>query len=220
LAGSDLPLLQHLWECPEAGPAALLPLLRDFAAQQGWSQQQLREWGAEPLRNGGNGHRGPSASPPKSVQLLWANGSLSCTPEYGVELSAAALATLDREKEIWHRVWRGQAELLLPLLDQARLLLCDYLTERYGRDWPVKWYRPDRWEDEAAVRSNPLACQWGYLEWLIRNCSQLRNERRWLSLITPACEVRNAMAHYEPVGYDKFDLVLREFERFTENAVR
>ena len=216
LAGSDLPLIGQLWECADLGRDALLPLLREFAEQQGWSQQQLREWGAESQKNGSDGYRGQSAGPPKSAQLLWANGSLSCTPEYGVELSAAALAALAREKEIWHRLWRGQAELLLPLLDQARLVLCEYLTERYGRDWPVKWFRPDRPEDEAAVRSNPLACQWGYLEWLIWNCTQLRDERRWLSLITPACQVRNAVAHYEPVGYDRFDLVLREFERFTE----
>lgn len=217
ISGSDLQLMQWVRGCDDLGPNNLLPFLRDLAEQQGWTQDQLREWGADGVRSGGNGMQGQSASPPKFTWQLWARGSAGSTPEYGVELSAAALAALHRDKEVWHRLWRGEAELLLPLLDQARLVLCDHLTDRYGQEWPVKWSLPDRPEDEAAVRNNPLACQWGYLEWLVKNCAPLREEQRWLTLIRNATQVRNAIAHYEPVGYGRFEFVVREFDRFKEH---
>ena len=58
----------------------------------------------------------------------------------------------------------AQAELLLPTLDGIRLDLCGYLTRLYGTDWPVKWFQPEHPRDEAAVRENSLACEWGYLD--------------------------------------------------------
>lgn len=46
------------------------------------------------------------------------------------------------DEDIDHRLWRGQAALLLPFLDSIRLDLCAELTSLHGRDWPIRWKRP------------------------------------------------------------------------------
>ncbi|HWQ14177.1 MAG TPA: hypothetical protein VNL77_15370 [Roseiflexaceae bacterium] len=151
--------------------------------------------------------------PPLSRLELWAHGIVGATPEYGIELHVAALAALGRTEEIRHRLWRAQARTLLPLIDHVRLQICEELTRTYGPDWPIRWRAPLSDEEEQAVRISPLACQWGHLEWLVKNCADLRAANRWRSLVSLCRWIRNEIAHYRPVGFGDFESLRREVER-------
>jgi len=217
LAGSDVTLLAKLWTESPASIEQVVSYIQEHAQERGWTREKLREWGAAEFVNT-SAHRNGRLieAPPRSARLLWAHGAAHATEEYGIELHSAALSVLDHRSELQHRLWRGQAELLLPIIDGIRLDLCSYLTRSYGRDWPVKWFQPEHPREEAAVRENPLACEWSYLDWLVRECSALQQERRWLPLITPASRVRNTIAHYRTISCGEYELVLDQYRRFVE----
>jgi hypothetical protein len=220
LAGNDVLLLERLWSANTIEEEQLLSCLHEFAQERGWTREKLREWGAvRPLRLNLRHNGSLPQSPPLNRRALWAQGALCATEEYGIELHPAALHVLGWHSELDRRLWRGQAELLLPVLDSVRRDVCSYLTSLYGRDWPVKWAKPEHPDEETAVRADPLACQWGYLEWLIRNCPQLERERRWLSLIMSAARVRNDIAHYRHVSQSQYEHVMEQYERFAHVAV-
>lgn len=217
LAGGDVALLAKLWTESPAKIEQVVSCIQEHAQERGWTREKLREWGAAEFVNASVHRNGRlTEAPPGSARLLWAHGAAHATEEYGIELHSAALSVLDYKSELQHRLWRGQAELLLPILDGIRLDLCSYLTRLYGRDWPVKWFQPEHPREAAAVRENPLACEWSYLDWLVRECSALQQERRWLPLITPASRVRNTIAHYRTVSCGEYELVLDQYWRFVE----
>lgn len=217
LVSNDLVLFERLWNAHVTQTEQLMAHIRDLGQERGWTRDNLRQWGAAQLTNANSRRNDPlSPTPPKALRFLWAYGAVQATEEYGIELHPTALHVLGRQSELEHRLWRGQAELLLPMLDGIRLDVCSYLTRSYGKEWPVKWFKPEHPDDEAAVRENPLACQWGYLEWLIKNVPQLARECRWLSLITPAARTRNAVAHYRVVSRGDYEHVLEQYRRFVE----
>jgi hypothetical protein len=81
----------------------------------------------------------------------------------------------------------------------------------------VRWCQPVSPEEDTAVRTSPLACQWGHLEILLRRIASLRSEERWLSLASLSRWVRNEIAHYRPITFRDFDGVWREIDRVTES---
>ena len=82
-------------------------------------------------------HQG--AAPPRPWRSLWAEGGLQWSMEHGIEVHPSALACLGLTSDLSHRLWRGQARLLLPLLDELRLTICRRLTDRLGDGWAVRW---------------------------------------------------------------------------------
>lgn len=217
LVGGDVPLLDNLWNTEAADIEQILAQVEVVAQDKGWTSERLRQWGPVDVpRAPYSQFTRSSEAPPAALRTLWAQGALYSTQEHGIELHSAALALLGRQHELRHRLWRGQAELVLPVLDAIRIQLCSYLTRFYGNDWPVKWYQPDHPDEASAVRKNPLTCQWGYLEWLIRNCWGLQRERRWLTLVTPAAQIRNEIAHYRIINRSEFENVFAQYQRFVE----
>lgn len=214
LVGNDISLIEYLWESSHLGLEELIHKLCSFAKERDWEEESLQEWGAtEFIVKSIYSEDYQMLSPPVRWQNLWAHGALSWTPEYGFEVHVAALAVLGRNEEVKHRLWRGQAKLLLPMIDHTRLTLCSYLTKRYGYDWPVRWHQPSSPDELVAVQSNPLACQWGYLEWLLRNCNHLRTERAWTRMATLAHWIRNEIAHYRPITFRDFEGFWHEIEQ-------
>ena len=221
LAGSDIALLERLWTESAASSEQVVSCIQELAQARGWTKENLRRWGAAEFVSASAHRNGRlTEAPPGTARVLWAHGAAHATEEYGIELNPAALFVLDRKSELQHRLWRGQAELLLPALDGIRLDLCSYLTSFYGPDWPVKWFQPEHPDEQAAVRESPLACGWGYLEWLIKNCFWLQRERRWLPLIVPASRVRNSIAHYQTVSRSEYEQVLEQHKQFVEATCR
>jgi hypothetical protein len=222
VTGGDIDLAMYLWdelhtsEDRHASMEGLLRRLCAFAAQRGWTADMLRTLGAgEAIMTASRDYRRVQHVPPLELRSLWAHGVIGWTLEYGLELHPAALAVLQRREALQHRLWRGQAELLLPFIDQIRLALCMYLTRRYGPDWPVREYLPESRDEEATVRHSPLACQWGHLEMLLRQGAFLRAERPWHLVASIVRSVRNELAHYRPITFRDFESILRESERVT-----
>jgi hypothetical protein len=213
LAGGDAELIDILWDEPDISTDALVTRLKMIAAERCWTPQYLRSLNIETaLRNAG-AEEMVHSHPPNQRLALWAYGILGATPEYGIEVHPAALAALGHHEAIRHRLWRAQARALLPFIDHVRLYLCEELTRVHGKDWPVRWHVPHSEEEEAAVRVNPLACQWGHLDWLVRNCDALRGAVRWRNLVSLCRWVRNELSHYRPIN-------LRDFEGLRTEALR
>jgi hypothetical protein len=211
LAGDDVALAASLWDSLSLGTCAIKQQLRLFARQRGWTVESLRDWGAEGIASTQFHNSGkPQLRPPEAVRALWAHGALSYTPEQGLELHTAAVALLEREEDLQHRLWRGQANLLLPLIDGLRLRLCAHLTRRYGSDWPIRWDKPNSSEELEAVINTPFACQWGYLRHLLRQCSAFRLERVSLPLVERSHRMRNELSHYRPIDFIDFELFWEE----------
>lgn len=211
LASGNTVLAEDLWEDVFQDTEHILRRLRDIGRIYGWDARQLRAMDCESLPSASNVERS-SPVPPSRWRQLWACGALGWTPEYGLELNAAALAVLGWKDQVIHRLWRGQAGLILPLIDQARLALCELLTRRLGPDWPVRWSSPASPDEQEEVRRNPLACEWGYIEHLLRNYPQFRSERVWLPLASASRRARNQLAHYHPLTFADFRHLSHESE--------
>ena len=183
--------------------------LRAFGEQRGWTPDKLTNWGARRflLENPGVSQQ-PLARPPATYQQLWAHGATVSTSEHGIELHPAALALLDEEYGLRHQVWRGQSELLMPVLDRARLALCAHFTNHYGAEWPL-YDPPVREEDYYAVQTSPLACEWNHLRHLVKHCSAMSGERQWEKLIDLGWNLRNDMAHFRPVNVIQYEMICR-----------
>lgn len=219
LVGNDIFLAEYLWNKMEDCVDNLINYLEDYATQRGWTQEEFELLGVDRISFSANKNQRFTTPNLLEWNNLWARGMLSWTPEYGLELHAAALVVLGRKSELWHRIWRGQSKLLLPLLDGIRLKICDSLTRSYGFNWPVRWFAPIYQEEEMAVKKSPLACQWGHLEYLLNNCQNLRSERRWLSVIKPARRIRNELAHYRPISFDDFRQLYYEWQKLNSQLV-
>jgi hypothetical protein len=212
LAGADLSLVEELWEA-DLEMKSLLPRLSDFATRRGWTADSLSTWGAERWMMAPSlSHHGVEAVPSDASHDLWAHGALHWTPEYGTELHTAALALLGRREDVRHRCWRGQATMLLPLIDDLRLKVCADLSARFGGDWPVKWYRNGA-PEEADLLVDPFACEWGRLELALSYCPDRQTRGWWLEAVKQARWLRNELAHYRPVSFDKFNFFTQELRR-------
>jgi len=214
VAGGDFLAMDALWDCAENGLQDILTALSAYAAKSGWDRDLLVAMGMDGFLSLGNKAVEPPPYFPKDrFYDLWASGAMGWTPEYGLEAHSAALLVFGREDEVRHRVWRGQADLLLPMLDQIRLSLCERFTRLYGEDWPVRWVRPQSDEEDAAARENPLAVQFGHMQYLVGSIPAMLHEQKIGTLIAMSRWVRNELAHYRPVGFRDFEGLVREAAR-------
>lgn len=219
LSGTDVSLAEFLWNYLTLNIDDLILHLSSLAKQRGWEAESLKTLGAyekDLSSTNNNGHF--TTFPPESFQALWAHGILIWSLEFGLELNTAALAVMERKQEIKHRLWRAQAELLLPIIDSFRLNICERFTNLYGQNWPLRWGKPLADEEIEAVKKNPLACQLGYLEYLLKNCRQLKEQRKWIPLVALARNLRNNIAHYHPILYDHFETLLNKIQEFEDST--
>jgi hypothetical protein len=140
-------------------------------------------------------------TPIPGVQSYWAKGYLCSTPEHGMEVSTLGLARINNRDELRHRIWRAQVDLLLPQIDNVRLVVCKYLTKTKGVEWPVKWCLPASEKEIQEVQRNPLATDLGYLDFLISQDSHFRDCHQFRRLVNLSHDIRNQIAHYQGVNY-------------------
>ena len=212
LAGNDIFLASNLME-PDVlcNVQTINGCLQDFAEQRGWEAENLRILGLdEEISFHDTGY---SPVPPHSLRTLWAHGIMGWTLEYGLELHTAVLAVLGRQGELSHRLWRGQSELVLPIVDRTRLEICEYLTSFHGPDWPVREHVPDSPREEEIVRENPLACQLGHLDFVLQNSSFISSKQRLTTLISLCRWIRNQIAHYRPIAFKDFESFFSEVRK-------
>ena len=210
IAGPDLELGGHLWGQRYPSREQLADVLRAFAQERGWTQDELEAWPmGYPVGDG----EYPFEDWTVAFYRAWARGMVHRSPEHGIERHSAVLALLDREEALTHRLWRGQAGFLLSHIDEIRLGLCAHLSQKYGRDWAFRWQEPETDRELKEVRETPFACQWGHLKYLLKSCPELHQERRWYSLVDCSWRIRTALAHYRPISAREYERFLGELRR-------
>ena len=159
----------------------------------------------------GTGDSNPDPLPYKRVKRgnpsdrdfrLWAEGLTIASPEYGVEVHPCVLVKSRDEKTLEQRIWRGQAQFVLPLADRFRLHASSDLDHKFSTG-KEKWFDlltpPDTVEALKRLRANPLDAELGYLKTLSRRVSS-----PWTECVGLVQSCRNSVSHYQLLDKDKF----------------
>lgn len=219
ISGDDLSLADQLWDdCLDI--SRITDSLRKYAMQREWDRQSLLARGITESFSGGlKKERYDISRPPQQWKGLWEEGLITWTTEYGAEIHIAAIVQLEWKEELQHRLWRGQAQLLLPMIDDLRLYFCERLTRDYGRDWPFKIQEPADEEQKEKVRETPLACEWGHMQYLISTCHFFKSSRQLVPTIKLARQIRNDLAHYQPIEFPVYNQFCREYQSKIKNVL-
>jgi hypothetical protein len=211
LAADDSNLAATLWDAIVEMPVTQLPeLFRNEGGYRGWTERRLRELGVTEalIRMSGHTTQFPEIPIP-TMPSLWAEGMLQWTPERGTEVHVVALALLNRDQDILHRIWRAQAELILPMIATARLQVCQRLTEMFGQNWPRQWAGEYEEHEIAAGDITPYSCGLGRLKRTLQRCPASGTIGRrlcggWLPLITHCHRLRNSLAHNQAINFEDY----------------
>ena len=219
LVGSDVQLAEHMWEQVLGSTDQVINGLVDY-----WESLEHSDvaWSIDDVVESVTEARGAykiGQEPPENLRGLWASGGLVYTPEYGLEVHPALLAKSNRRATVGHMLWRGQSELILPLVNEVRLKVCQELTTTFGSDWPVRWVPPSNEQEEEEARRFPLGTELRHVNYLLRSLG-MRNPRHDLyekrslgDLVLQARNLRNEVAHYNPVPLRDFMGLCEERER-------
>ena len=104
------------------------------------------------------------------------------------------LALDKKDPEINHRLWRAQAALLLPMVDDIRRRVCNYFCATLGDDWAYI----DKELLSSPVELGKLKT---YFDKLPDNSWE---KRQWGNGINQTWMIRNDLAHYTPISYNAF----------------
>jgi hypothetical protein len=216
LVGSDVQLALEIWTEVDKDIEHTIGSLRDFWAN---GEEPATISSMDALVEAVKNYQGAFAigqELPKDFWEPWAKGRLVYTPEHGLEVHPALLAHSGHRVEVEKRLWRGQAELLLPVLNEIRLRICAKLTDAYGSDWPFKWREPASGYDLEQVKITPLATELGHIHYLFTTADQghpLNAVSHLSGLVLNARNMRNQVAHNKPVVYRDFELLCQKRNR-------
>lgn len=210
LASGDVQLAEHMWSYVLAGADYAIKGLRGYwdNLEQSEVADSIEE--VSELVNAARGEFAVGQELPDELRPLWARGLLAYTPEYGLEIHPALLAHKNQRTGVEHRLWRGQSELLLPLVNEIRLRVCEEMTITYGPDWPIRWVPPLNEHEIEEVRRSPLGTELSHINYLLQNLG-IRNPRHDLhqkralgEIVLQSRNVRNEIAHYSPIVFEDF----------------
>jgi hypothetical protein len=184
VAAGDIDLAGFLWDAALDSSAAVVGALCEFARWKGWTEADADS----ALRMDADLRRKNGRPAQDTAQKLWAAGWQLSTPEYGSEPHPALVALRDGE-QIFRRLWRGQAALVLPEVDTFRARILQKVRAAYPRDWRLS-DTAELGETESFLhrfaRSGPQTNAW---------LGQLKFVR---------VDVRNRLAHYTPVEFKDY----------------
>lgn len=212
LAGTDVELLEALWDVVDKEIDVIWARLFSVARQRQWTQERLAKWGALELL------QKPHFIPFGAVgdvdmankhRALWAERIIVESPEYGGQVSSAALAVLGRRDIVHFRLWRGQVAQILPALEALRLEICQALTSHWGRDWPLRWRESPAEDKRANIKDNPMMTGWGHLQILLSDVEDLAEMKYLWPMVARARSMRNRLAHCLPASYADYVSILQ-----------
>ena len=203
LAGNDIKLAEYLWEGIFGSTEEIIRRLEEYARIEGLSTSSVS--GVHGLDAAVQ-----SARPPSSMWEQWSKGQIVSTPENGTEHHPGLLASCGQHRDIERRLWRGQAELLLPILNEIRIRICDKLTDTFGEDWPINPSRPLSDYELEAVGDNPRGAEFGHIEYLLKYIPKFRGKTELLPLVSQSRHLRNEIAHFRPVTFAEFENLWQE----------
>lgn len=216
LVGSDVQLAQEIWTELDKDIDYMIGSLMDF-----WDnvEEPAMLSSVDALLEAVKNHQSAFAigqELPEDLWEPWAKGRLVYTPEHGLEVHPALLSHSGHRVEVEKRLWRGQAELLLPVLNEIRLRICTQFTDAYGIDWPFKWRAPANGYELEQVKITPLATELGHIHYLFANADPghpLDAVVHLSGLALNARNMRNQIAHNKLVVYREFELLCQERNR-------
>ncbi len=201
---SDFNLAEHMWDSILGSHESITKGLIEYGLKTGLSE--CKESALDFMKRDPNGEedsvlRGPA----RRHWKLWARGGIVSTPEYGTEVHPSLLALCGRNAAIEHRLWRGQAEYLLPWLNDIRIRVCDDMTQTFGPSWP-QGSPMSQTDDEIEIvrddhRDDPRGVELGRLEFLLKNVAAFRARKVLLPIVAQSRILRNEIAHYRPVSF-------------------
>jgi hypothetical protein len=185
LCGSDMKCAGVLWESATLPIEKTMDSLKQYGKDKHWDDENVnRDLELLLIEK--------SHKLPKNLSL-WSSGLLTWTEEYGTEIHSAHLSIVGRNEEIYQRLWRAQASLVLPAVDNIRRQLCDLLKQKFPNEW-LSFQRPENWFDYIEFKD--------ILEFLNKNTDKnLMEHKKIIELTLFAREIRNCLAHYHPIEY-------------------
>lgn len=211
LFSGDLNFLSFLWERASAMSTVekLLNYLCEYGQQQKWGIVNITPYKVLPYQYDSS----PMSLTPDQ-RSAWAQGWIYHSVEYGWEVHSVLLALNNNFRDIERRIWRGQARLLLPLIDQMRLQVIEYFNNAYTEEWSAKWMTSARNEKIT----NPYDVDWGSLHWLSREEDAPNTFKRitFKKLAHNAWRVRNHIAHFTPVSLGDFEQLTQAYQHWME----
>lgn len=218
LCAGDPFLISEFWESGTLAESQVDRVLAHTGEDRGWSREELIALGCQDLCRCVSFGAAPS-EPPEKYFPLWAMGAVNFCPETGFAVSSVALKLLGNLEEIRHRIWRGQSELVLPLLDRLRLRLCWELTSKYGNAWPTRYCDPEDSQESRAIQESPFNCQYGHLETVLKSSPiSLDSNRKHARSVQLARWVRNTLAHNRCISLGLYRDFLRELESMDQGG--
>jgi len=127
-----------------------------------------------------------------------------------LEIHSSALIVIHQTNILNHRLWRGQSEFLLPIIEKIGLNICQNLLNHYGNGWPLRWDRPESDEEFFEIQEDPLAISWGYLMHLLLTVKKLSPHRHFSHLVSSCRSMRNHIAHHRIVSLKEYEYIQRE----------
>ena len=202
VAGNDFSLVDLLWDEVFNPVESIIKALKIHGKNNGWQKSNdffPRNWRPKP----------PgfdlSLSPNEKSFGYLGSGLTIYTSEYGEEIHPCLLALNNMEQEIVHRIWRAQASLLLPAVDDVRRRICNYFTNKYGEDWAII----DKKLFASPLELGELKT---FFDYSLSDASW--EKRQWGSGVYQTWNIRNDLAHYTPVSY----IVYEKFWRLTSSV--
>lgn len=193
LAGNDLELIQHLSARPLNNFSEIVQSLAQFLTLKLWKtaeiEKEIAGWKPNP------------SSQPIHFRTIRNSHLLSkqlCLfqPEHGEEIHPAVLVALKREDELRHRVWRFQAALVLPLIDQIRQKLFFLLKNRIHQIW------------------NDDIPEIGQLKFAIGDLGREHLIRQtYYEPVQQAAYIRNKLAHLDTISKSEYESVFRFWQK-------
>ena len=156
--------------------------------------------------------------PPSDLDPLWCAGMANWNDGDGVFIHSAGLALRGVIAALEHRIWRGQARVLLPVLDRVRQEICDYLNRNYKQEWIsfCKTNRSNCLFGEAPCGVAEYNVIVDFIRLKERKSKVLKEMRHPVDNLRLA---RNNLAHYEPLGWVRFSQTISEVKKVSELAL-
>ncbi|MBI2941897.1 MAG: hypothetical protein HYY04_15820 [Chloroflexi bacterium] len=210
VAPGDLALAATLWETQPEHVGDLEKVLREVS-QARRSDQVNRGIGQACL---GTSRAGKADAPPPRIRDDWSAGRVIVSCEHGIEAHPSLLAIENERVQLTRRIWRGQAESLLPAVDRVRLRTSSFLVGRYGPTWYARLPELELGSDERErLQLDPNDAELGPIEAVLRRVGAAPDVIVHRCAVERARQVRNQLAHYQPVDFLSFRALWEEARR-------
>jgi hypothetical protein len=215
IAPGDLTLADALWSNTPQDYEEVVAQLAGMK-RTGFENDDLSK-GARNIRRGPRVEQGDDL--PITLIEDWEQGRIIGSYEFGIETHPVALARHSLHDQLRHRMWRGQAQTLLPLIDQVRLSTCSKLARQFQTDWFDKLGPPIidgqiNHSELNRLKASPLDAEYGYLDRLARSKPhELEKANIHPGQIKTASDVRNDLSHYNPITWRDFQGFYRHWSQ-------